>query len=102
MSNINDYFAQSELAQAAYGTFPSNVMTATELTNDVVGMSSNQANEFISKWQVVAQSPDSITGFSATVFQSKRPLHNSLSGKFYILRRLILLVSNTRYRAESS
>jgi len=69
MSNINDYFAQSELAQAAYGTFPSNVMTATELTNDVVGMSSNQANEFISKWQVVAQSPDSITGFSATVFE---------------------------------
>ncbi|PXW85759.1 hypothetical protein C8R34_11869 [Nitrosomonas sp. Nm84] len=71
MSNINDYFAQSELAQAAYGTFPSNVMTATELTNDVVGMSSNQANEFISKWQVVAQSPYSITGFSATVFESR-------------------------------
>ena len=39
MSHINGYFIQAELAQAAYGTFPVNTITAEALTGDTVGMS---------------------------------------------------------------
>ncbi len=69
MNSINQYFTKAELAQAAYGIFPGNVMAATELTDDDVGMSSKQAENFISKWQVAAQYTDPITGVSATVFE---------------------------------
>ncbi len=67
MSNI--YSLQSELAQATYGTFSGRTIRTIELTENNVGMSSSQAAAFVEKWQVVAQSPYSITGLSATVFE---------------------------------
>lgn len=69
MSQLSDYSIQSELAQAAYGTFLGRTIEIEELTSPSVGMSTSQANAFITKWQVAAQSPYSITGFSATVFE---------------------------------
>ncbi|PXW81012.1 Ca2+-binding RTX toxin-like protein [Nitrosomonas sp. Nm84] len=69
MSQLSDYSIQSELAQAAYGTFLGRAIEIEELTSPSVGMSTSQANAFITKWQVAAQSPYSITGFSATVFE---------------------------------
>lgn len=88
MSNINGYLIQAELAMAAYGTFPGNTMAATELTGDTAGMSSLQADAFIAKWRVTAQSPDSLTGFSATVFEE------TSSGKKYLAIRGTELAGN--------
>ena len=69
MSNINDYFSQSELAMAAYGTFPNNTMTVFELILGTAGMSTSQATRFVEKWQVADQYNDPISGLSATVFE---------------------------------
>lgn len=69
MSNIITYSLQSELAQAAYGTFSGRTIRTIELTENDVGMPISQATTFVEKWQVAAQSPYSITGLSATVFE---------------------------------
>ncbi|MBP6075816.1 MAG: hypothetical protein KA520_05605, partial [Nitrosomonas sp.] len=69
MSNIITYSLQSELAQAAYGTFSGRTIRTIELTENDVGMPISQATTFVEKWQVVTQSPYSITGLSATVFE---------------------------------
>jgi len=69
MSAIKEYFLQAGLAQAAYGTFSGNTIEAEELTRIGADMSSSQAAAFVEKWQVVAQSPNSSTGLSATVFE---------------------------------
>ncbi|UJP04758.1 MAG: hypothetical protein LZF61_07800 [Nitrosomonas sp.] len=71
MSNITTYSLQSELAQAAYGTFSGRTIRTIELTENDVGMSSSQAAVFVEKWQVTAQYTDPITGVSATVFEAK-------------------------------
>lgn len=71
MSNINEYAIQSELAQAAYGSFSAGSIPVASLIVDKVGMSSSQAASFVEKWQVAAQYFDPITGLSATVFESR-------------------------------
>ena len=71
MSNINDYSNQSELAQAAYGTFLDGLIPIGSLIGDDVEMPASQASTFVNKWQVVTQYSDPITGVSATVFQAK-------------------------------
>ncbi len=69
MSTVNEYAIQSELAQAAYGTFVNVIINNEELTSPSVGMSPTQASRFVEKWQVSAQYTDPITGVSATVFE---------------------------------
>ena len=71
MSNINTYFVQSELAQAAYGTFFGQTIAINELTDSGANMSASQAIAFVAKWQVSAQHNDPFTGLSATVFEEK-------------------------------
>lgn len=71
MSNINTYFLQAGLAQAAYGTFSGKTIEIEELTRSGADMSPSQAAAFAEKWQVAAQYSDPITGLSATVFESR-------------------------------
>jgi len=71
MNSILEYFKQSEFALAAYANLIPGVDPIPALQDNNVGMSSSQAAAFVEKWQVVAQSPYSATGLSATVFQSK-------------------------------
>ncbi|MBL8501393.1 MAG: hypothetical protein JNL77_12550 [Nitrosomonas sp.] len=72
MSNINTYFLQAGLSQAAYGTFLDKTIAIADLINrDTVGMSFSQATQFAVNWQVVAQYTDPVTGVSATVFETK-------------------------------
>jgi pimeloyl-ACP methyl ester carboxylesterase len=68
MSAINEYAIQSELAQAAYGTFSIGLIDIEDLTGDDVEMSASQAARFAEKWKVAAQYNDG-TGLSATVFE---------------------------------
>lgn len=70
MSNINVYFLQAELAQAAYGTFSGRTIEIEELTRSGAGMSTSQAAAFVENWQVAAQYGNG-TGLSATVFESR-------------------------------
>ena len=46
MSNINDYSNQSELAQAAYGTFLDGLIPIGSLIGDDVEMPASQASTF--------------------------------------------------------
>ncbi|MER2512366.1 MAG: calcium-binding protein [Nitrosomonas ureae] len=71
MNNINEYFIQSELAQAAYGTFSIGLIDIEDLASDDVEMPSSQATEFVKNWQIADQYTDPITGVSATVFEAK-------------------------------
>jgi hypothetical protein len=69
MSTVNEYALQSELAQAAYGTFSIGLIDIEDLTGDDVEMPTSQAARFAEKWQVSAQYTDPVTGVSATVFE---------------------------------
>mgnify|MGYP000050045943 CR=1 FL=1 len=70
MSTINEYAIQSELAQAAYGTFSKGLIPVGGLIGDDAGMSNFQADEFTKNWQVADQYTDPATGLSATVFEA--------------------------------
>lgn len=89
MSNINAYFWQAELAQAAYGVFFDKTIAIDDLTNSSVGMSTSQAITFAKNWQVVTQYSDPITGVSATVFQPK-----DSSAKYLAIRGTELAVND--------
>lgn len=68
MSQITEYFKQAELALAAYADLSIPVAQYPAALRDA-GMSATQARDFASKWAVVTQYTDPITGVSATVFQ---------------------------------
>jgi hypothetical protein len=76
MGTIKQCFNYAELAQAAYGTFPSTTINTSWLTHSKVGMSSAQAEKFVATWKVVDQyiapstEGNAGSGFSATVFQN--------------------------------
>lgn len=78
MSQINEFFVQSELALASYATFSKGEPDQNELIN--AGMSLNQADNFASKWRVIDQYTD-FSGVSATVFE------NIIDGKRYLAIR---------------
>jgi hypothetical protein len=72
MSTITESYIQAELALAAYSNLTQGIsgtpyINALEANGN--GMSATQAADFASKWNVVAQYTDPITGVSATVFQ---------------------------------
>ena len=78
MSTIQDLFQQAQLAEAAYADF-SAPDTKKALTDS--GFSVAQATAFVAEWSVVDHIPDTSSGFSATLFQSK------LTGKFTLAIR---------------
>ena len=68
MNIFQNYFAQAELALAAYADLTTGEPNKAELKK--AGMSDAQATRFASTWRVVTQYTDPITGVSATVFQA--------------------------------
>jgi pimeloyl-ACP methyl ester carboxylesterase len=88
MSTITNLFQQALLAEAAYANFvngsgvlltnPDDIITA--LTTGDGKFSPTQATEFVTHWRVVDHIPDTLTGFSATIFESlDNPGHYSLA-----------------------
>lgn len=85
MSQIQDFFQQAQLAEAAYANFVKDgvlistddeikqALIASDFSNNSAdSQQSAQADFFISKWELVHHIPDTPTsGFSATVFRSK-------------------------------
>ncbi|HQR51610.1 MAG TPA: hypothetical protein PKW44_08240, partial [Methylophilaceae bacterium] len=72
MNSIETYFEQAELALAAYSDLAPGMIFddyKAALMDGGKGMSPTQAADFASKWTVVTQYTDPITGVSATVFQ---------------------------------
>ena len=67
MNIFQNYFAQAELALAAYADLTTGEPNKAELKK--AGMSDAQATRFASTWRVVTQYT-AITGVSATVFQA--------------------------------
>ena len=57
------------LAEAAYALFDSDKTTQEALIDS--GFSDSQATAFVTNWALIDHLPDTSTGFSATVFQSK-------------------------------
>lgn len=68
MNIFQNYFAQAELALAAYADLTTGEPNKAEI--EKAGMSDAQATRFASTWRVVTQYTDPITGVSATVFQA--------------------------------
>ncbi len=73
MNTIQNLFQQAELAEATYADFSLARPVKVALTDTATGggFSASQADDFIKHWRVVSQQPDTLTGFSATVFQNK-------------------------------
>lgn len=69
MSQIVNYFLNSELAFAVYADLVPGVDPIPALTDSDVGMSQKQAEAFATKWRVAAQHTDASNGLSATVFE---------------------------------
>lgn len=71
MSIVTEFFKQGELALAAYSRLATGISGKpyTDALEDV-GMTPTQAASFASKWIVVDQYTDPVTGVSATVFQA--------------------------------
>jgi pimeloyl-ACP methyl ester carboxylesterase len=66
---IQEYFKHAELALAAYANMQVGIPDSDRL-QDEASMSDFQAAAFASKWKVVEQYTDPVTGVSATVFQA--------------------------------
>lgn len=77
MNIFQNYFAQAELALAAYVDLTTGEPNKAELKK--AGMSDAQATHFASTWRVVDQYNDPLTGLSATVFQKADGTTPSLS-----------------------
>jgi len=78
MSMIQDLFQQAQLAEAAYADFSNpNVSTANALqdANNGGSFSEAQAATFVADWSVVSHQPDTLNGFSATVFRIDKSLN---------------------------
>lgn len=68
MSQISNYFIHSELALAAYANLAPGEDPVPALTDNAVGMSLAQAQQFAESLIVVDQYTDSASGLSVTVF----------------------------------
>jgi hypothetical protein len=69
MSTIQDLFQQAQLAEAAYAEFaayPNDPIAALKKE----GFSQAQADDFTTQWTLVNHLPDTVSGFSATLFQN--------------------------------
>ncbi|HUW25977.1 MAG TPA: calcium-binding protein [Gallionella sp.] len=76
MSTIQNLFEQAQLAEAAYANLwnsnTNSVITDSELVKIALiaeKFSIAQAAELVKNWRVVSQQPDTISGFSATLFE---------------------------------
>jgi hypothetical protein len=70
MNAATNYYANSELAMAAYANLIPGVNPIPALTYKDCGMSPAQAARFADTYTVVAQYDDSVTGFGATSFSA--------------------------------
>lgn len=70
MTTVNQYYTESELAQAAYGTYSIGAIDINLLTSNDVGMSQEQAEAFASTYSVVDQYNDATSGLSVTLFET--------------------------------
>lgn len=76
MNNILSMFENAQLAEASYVDFFNDADNVTITTSDDVkaaliakGFSSTQAIEFVANWQVVSQQPNTVGGYSGTLFK---------------------------------
>ncbi len=82
MNTVQNLFQQAQLAEAAYVNFfdkagsliTTNAGLVTALTNSK--FSQAQAVAFAAEWSVVSQQPNTVSGFSATVFK------NNVTGEY--------------------
>jgi len=74
------YFQNAELSEASYSDFEG--LTKTEEIKAALileGFSDAQAADFVTHWKVVNHQPDTLSGFSATLFESlDNPGHYTL------------------------
>ena len=71
MSAIQSLFQQAQLAEAAYADFPAFPTSVTDALKGS-GFSDTQAIAFVNEWNVVDHVPDTVTGFSATIFRNRQ------------------------------
>ena len=71
MENINSIFKNSQLSLASYADLTKDPLAdqKEKLKLEGSGMSDSQATQFASQYSVVAVYPNTVTGFSATVFK---------------------------------
>ncbi|PHQ88538.1 MAG: hypothetical protein COB42_08640 [Sulfurimonas sp.] len=73
MTTLKEYLDYAELAQAAYGDDFTNTMTAGEyksvLTGSDVEFSTKQAEEFATRYEVVAVADPYLSGLDAVLFR---------------------------------
>lgn len=69
MPTINDYLKYGETALAAYAV---NLSNGANIVNALkaAGMPNAEATKFAATWDVIAQSPDSVDGFSAVLLKT--------------------------------
>ena len=80
MSAIASLFEQAQLAESAYGNFldaAGNLIATsgqleTALTTGDSKFSDSQAASFVKNWEVIDHVPDTIGGFSATLFRNRQ------------------------------
>ncbi|WP_163336235.1 hypothetical protein [Desulfopila sp. IMCC35008] len=68
MNSIQDIYQKAELSEAAYADF-SNPNISPLAALQAYGFSFTQATDFLNHWKVIAQCPNTDTGFSGTVFE---------------------------------
>lgn len=80
MSTIQNLFQQAQLAEAAYADFSDPTKTFFDaLTTGDGAFSSAQAAAFVTDWSVVNQQPNTVSGFSATLFKNNQTGQYSLA-----------------------
>lgn len=82
MSTISNYYMQSQLSMAAYALNLTPGISGIAYTDKLqaAGMSEKQAEMFAETYTVIEQSTDSISGFSATLFESDGKQYLAIRG----------------------
>lgn len=74
MTSVASLFEQAQLAEAAYANLVPGTTLLSELQNTDNGMhfSLTQATAFAAEWEVTDHIPDTVSGFSATLFRNRQ------------------------------
>ena len=80
MNAITSLFEQTQLAEAAYANFfddagnaiTTNAAVIAALTTGNSKFSLAQATAFVNNWEVIDHVPDTLAGFSATLFRNRQ------------------------------
>ena len=68
MNSIADLYQQAQLSEAAYADFDRYPTVAKAL--EAEGMSTAQADDFVTHWKIIAHQTETASGYSATLFES--------------------------------